>query len=83
MKTWIIIAAIIIALGLLYLTTGYTGDTHEGFLTVDPATVTTQRQLLQAEGERRYNDLARVQNPDSNLSVDLVDAAVNHAVPTP
>jgi virginiamycin B lyase len=88
MKTWIIVAAIVavvFALGLLYLTIGETEEIQEiqeGFLTVDPGTIGTQRRLLQAEGERRYNDLARLQNPNSNLSADLVDAAVNNVVPT-
>ena len=82
MKTWMIIVAIVLVLSLLYLTT-LPSSMSEGFLTLDPKATATQRSLLQMEGERRYNDLARVQNPSAMVSADSVDAAVRNLVPTP
>ena len=83
MKTWILIAiAIVLAVGLLYISTA-TATAEEGFLTVDPDAISTQRILLQAEGERRYNDLARVQSPRAQIPADQVDAAIRQTVPTP
>lgn len=87
MKTWILIAiAIVLAVGLLYISTATataTATVTEGFLTVDPDAISTQRILLQAEGERRYNDLARVQSPRAQIPADQVDAAIRQTVPTP
>ena len=81
MKTWILITiGIVLALGLLYL---FTSSQTEGFLTVDPDTVVTQRRLLQAEGERRYNDLARVQSPLTQIPADEMNAVVSQSVPAP
>lgn len=83
MKTWILIAmAIVLAVGLLYFSTA-TATATEGFLTVDPDTISTQRLLLQAEGERRYNDFARVQSSRTQIPADQVDAAIRQTVPTP
>lgn len=75
MKAWIIVITICIiglTLGLLYL---IATTTNEGFQ--DDA----QRKMLQFEGERRYNDFARLQNPNTNLSADDVDAALQNVVP--
>jgi hypothetical protein len=70
-------AAVLIVLLLV------TANNKEGFLTVDPPTQVAQNQQLQFEGERRYNDLARLQNPNTVLSADQVDDAVRNLVPTP
>lgn len=81
MKTWIVIVAILLALGLFYLLYISAANEIEGFLTVDLDAIATQRVLLQAEGERRYNDFARVQSPRSQLPADQVDAAIRQTVP--
>jgi len=80
MKTWILIMAILVALGLFYLAYATTAKV-EGFLTVDPNVIAVQRVLLQAEGERRYNDVARAQNPNSQISADQMNAAIRQTVP--
>ena len=55
----------------------------EGFLTLDPEFQKRQRQELQLEGERRYNDIARVQAPTSTLSPSSINSAVTQTVPKP
>jgi len=80
MKTWILIGiTIIVVLSLAYLFT----STQEGFLTVDPDVVNTQHKLLQLEGERRYNDLARLQSPLTVIPADEINATVSQTVPAP
>lgn len=84
MYGWILVVAIVVALGLLLLTQRYTHNpSKEGFTTVDLDTATAQRQMLQFEGERRYNNFARLQSPRNHLSADKVDAALQQAVPVP
>lgn len=51
----------------------------EGFADMEE----TQHRLLGLEGERRYNDFARVQNPETRLSPDSVNAALRNLVATP
>jgi hypothetical protein len=48
---------------------------------VDINTMAAQRQQLQMEGERRYNDFARVQAPNVKLSADDVADALGQIVP--
>jgi hypothetical protein len=50
-------------------------------VTVDAATAQAQRQQLQWEGERRYNPLARYQDPTVMVSADKVISAVQGVVP--
>jgi hypothetical protein len=85
MYVWILVAAIVIALLLLMMTQRNMKEvsSYEGFITVDLDTATTQRQMLQFEGERRYNPLARLQDPTKRLSADKVDAALRQGIPVP
>lgn len=79
MYPWIMLTCLVIALvGIVFLS-----KPVEGFLTVEPAFVSTQRKQLQLEGERRYNNLARVQNPSSTLSADSINRAVSQSIATP
>jgi hypothetical protein len=78
MNTWLLIGAL--ALGVLILLwiarpVPYEGI-EEGFLTLDPQEALAQRQQLQFEGERRFNDMARLQAPTTKLSPDMMSAAV-------
>lgn len=75
MTAWLIIGFGVVILLLLLVTTTDTKNTVENFLTVDPSTVAAQRQLLQFEGERRYNSFARVQSPLNNINASDVQAA--------
>ena len=79
MTAWLIIGFGVIILLLLLITTP---TTTEHFLTVDPNTVAAQRQLLQFEGERRYNTFARVQSPLNNINSSDVQAAFQMSSPT-
>jgi hypothetical protein len=82
MNTWLLIGAL--ALGVLILLwiarpVDYDGGyptAYEDFLTLDPDEQLAQRQQLQFEGERRFNDLARLQAPATKLSSDMISAAV-------
>ena len=94
MTAWLIIGFGIVVLVLLLVTTGSSssssssgsgsgmveGSLVEG-LTVDPSALTAQRQLLQFEGERRYNNFARVQSPLNNINAAEVQAAFQMASP--
>jgi len=86
MTAWLIIGFGVVILLLLLITTvsntNTNTNTSEGFLTVDPDTVAAQRQLLQFEGERRYNTLARVQSPLNNIAAADVQAAVQLSSPS-
>lgn len=55
----------------------------EPFASADVPTLQTQRQMLQWEGERRYNDLARLQSPRSLVSSDQLTAAVQQTAVVP
>jgi hypothetical protein len=80
MYPWMIVAGVLLVLVLLFVVGGRRA---EGFLTLDPATALAQRQQLQWEGERRYNDFARLQSTLATLPEDQIAAAVQHSVPTP
>jgi hypothetical protein len=78
MTQWLLLVGIIVlTLGLLI----WMGGTKEGFALMDVNTAQAQRQQLQWEGERRYNNLARVQDPSVKLDPDLINAAFGHAIP--
>jgi hypothetical protein len=81
MKPWLLIigAALLVLIVLLV----YVNHQKEGFTTIDLPTAVAQRQQLQWEGERRYNNLARLQAPTVNLDADNVDDAVRQVVPVP
>jgi len=74
----IIVTGIII---LLALTVFATRSMTEGF--ADSKLLQQQRQQLQFEGERRYNDLARIQDPNSKISIEQADAAFGGEQPVP
>lgn len=76
MNPWILLGLLVLVIGLLYFQSRIRTESF-----VDLDTELTQRQLLQFEGERRYNEFARVQTPTSMLSHDDVDAALQQAVP--
>jgi hypothetical protein len=77
------IAALIIFLLLAMLSVSQPTYQIEGFLTTDKNALIAQRQNLQFEGERRYNDLARVQNPESTVSARDIDSTVRQVIPVP
>ena len=82
MYAWLfIIVGVIALLGLLHMLSAR--KRVEGFVTVDLNTASTQRQGLQMEGERRYNNFARLQNPKTALAADQVEAALQQAIPVP
>lgn len=75
-----ILLVIVIILLLLYAWIEITRN-REGF--DDYPTLQAQRQMLQWEGERRYNDLASLQAPRSIISSDELNAAVQQTVAVP
>lgn len=78
MYAWMfIIIGIIALLGLLHLL----NSRKEGFVTADLDTIAAQRQELQFEGERRYNNFARLQTPNTTIAADQVEAALQQAIP--
>ncbi len=82
MIPWLFIATLLVGVIILLLLVRQNKRllTTEGFTTTDLSTLQTQRQLLQMEGERRFNDFARLQSPKTNISPDQVDAAIRQAV---
>lgn len=80
MYLWLLIGAIVLTVALIVWVSR--SPAIEG-MTVDSDTLLTQRQGLQMEGERRYNDLARLQNPQTKVSADSVTAAIGGVVPVP
>lgn len=82
MYIWLLVGGIVLVLGLLMWTQNTkTNKAVEGFTTVDLPTAQAQRQMLQWEGERRYNDFARLQSTNTKLATGDVEAAVQQAVP--
>ena len=82
-RLWLLVLAIVVVLFGVVVWMANKSKTTEGFLTVDLDTATAQRQQLQFEGERRYNDLARVQAPPTTLDADTVAAALQTGVAIP
>jgi hypothetical protein len=82
-RLWLLVLAIVVVLFGVVVWMANKPTTKEGFLTVDLDTATAQRQQLQFEGERRYNDLARVQAPPTTLDADTVAAALQTGVAVP
>jgi hypothetical protein len=83
MRTWLLIGLLVTAMVVVMWLQRTQSQSHEGFITVDLATAQAQRQQLQFEGERRYNDLARLQEPDVSLDPARVTAAVQQVAPVP
>jgi hypothetical protein len=82
MRLLLLVGAVV--LGLLVLAwVAAPRSVYEGFLTVDPPTQLAQRQQLQFEGERRYNNLARIQDPLTPTPPDAgtVAAAIGTTLP--
>jgi hypothetical protein len=79
MYVWLLIGAIVLLVALVIWNSR---GLHEG-MTVDPDTLQAQRQSLQMEGERRYNDVARLQNPQTLASTRDINAALAGIVPIP
>lgn len=82
MYTWLLLGFIVLGVALLFMLRAPTAAVTEG-MTVDPDTVLAQRQSLQLEGERRFNDLARLQSPSASVSPDAVTAAIQGTMPVP
>ena len=78
MILWIAVAGVLLVLVLLFWRRG---PVKESFLTLDPQTALAQRQMLQMEGERRYNDVARLQSTLALLPDAQIEAALQQAVP--
>ena len=82
MKPWLLLigtALLVLVLVMVYVRR----KSLEGFTTIDLDTAQAQRQQLQWEGERRYNNLARLQAPTATVPADSVDDAVRQVVPVP
>jgi len=71
---------IVLTLTVVYLS--MSSSVSEPFVTIDLNTAKAQRQMLQFEGERRYNDFARLQNTNTNIPADQANALLNNGVPT-
>lgn len=82
MYLWLLLGAIVLIVALVVFTRPRAAALHEG-MTVDADTLQAQRQTLQMEGERRYNDLARLQNPQTTPAASDVNAALAGVVPIP
>ena len=80
MYTWLLLGFIVLGVALLFMLRPQL--VTEG-MTVDPDTALTQRQSLQLEGERRFNDVARLQAPSASVSPDAVTAAIQGTMPVP
>ena len=76
--SWIVMGTLF--LGIVFLL-GL--QTTEGFLTVDIDSLRTKRKLLQFEGERRNNDLGRVQHSNSTIRYNDADSAIRQLIPKP
>jgi hypothetical protein len=75
MYLWIILAFVfVVALFVLQ-------PISEGFTTLDTNTALAQRQQQQFEGERQYNPLARLEDPNTKISPDLMDQAIRQTIP--
>jgi hypothetical protein len=82
MISWLLIGLLVfILVGMLWYSHRL-GLKTEGF-TADVPTLTAQRQLLQMEGERRFNPLASLQAPRNIIPADQVQAAFQQVVPVP
>lgn len=80
MIAWMIAAGVLLVLVLFFW---IRRRGVEGFASLDPTTALAQRQMLQAEGERRYNDLARLQSTLALLPDAQIEAALQQTVPVP
>ena len=76
MYLWLILCGVILIIYLIWPLP------VEHFTTSDLPTLIAQRQQLQMEGERRYNNLARLQTT-GGISADRLNAAVQQSIPVP
>lgn len=84
MSAWVWLLICVAAIVVLYgLGLVQKQVTDEGFAIVDSNTLRAQRQQLQFEGERRYNDLALLQALDSPVSEDTMRASLQQIFPAP
>lgn len=74
-----ILVAIVVAI-VIWSLVSHSGEITERF-TPDIGLLKNERQKLQFEGERRYNDLARMQTPDANVAPEDIQKAVQQVVP--
>lgn len=81
MIPWMIAAGVLLVLVLLFWVGSRGSKSVEGFLTLDPPTALAQRQMLQMEGEHRYNDVARLQSTLALLPDSQIEAALQQTVP--
>ena len=80
MYKWLLVGVVVLVI-IMVLVHRQGQEETEGFASFDMNASRAQRQRLQMEGERRYNDFARVQSPDALLSADSVDDALRQAIP--
>lgn len=79
---WLLVITLVVVIGVLVYSQQHKKEI-EGFLTIDEETAKAQRQMLQYEGEGRYNPFARLQSPNVSLDPDTVIAAVGQTIPVP
>ena len=72
--------ALVILVAILFALNITTTWPVEGFK-ADVGLLVNERQKLQFEGERRYNDLARMQTPDANVNPGDVQKAIEQVIP--
>ena len=75
------VALLLILILTFALTLWLMSSENEGFLSIDLQKETDQHQQLQLEGERRFNDFARVQGGIGTLPAKTVDDALGNFVP--
>ena len=78
-KVILVICIVLLVSAVLYIYLRDVGKTEERFTDIPGALA--QRQMLQMEGEQRYNHMARLQGPRAALDPTLVDAALTQAIP--
>jgi len=85
MNAWIVAGLILLVTAVVFIIVvrSQTDGVGEDFVpsSVDFNTAQAQRQQLQFEGERRYNDFARLQSTETSLNPDQVNAAFQQAIP--
>ena len=80
MYNWLLLGVIIVICVLAYTQQTQQID-DEGFSNMDLNTMKAQRQQQGWEGERRYNDFARMQASTAIIPADSVDTALRQVIP--
>lgn len=75
----IVICIVLLVAAVLYIYLKDGRENTEGFADIIGALA--QRQMLQMEGEQRYNHMARLQGPRAALDPARVDAALTQPIP--